>query len=57
MVIVLLIAATLIFIGIVALVIRKSGPRSPDAFPGRDRFKVVGPGEARPKEPRATGLN
>ena len=57
MVIILLIAATLIFIGIVALVIRKSGPRSPEALPGRDRFKVVGPGEARPKEPRATGLN
>ena len=57
MVIVLLIAAALIFIGIVALVIRKLGPRSPEALPGRDRFKVVGPGEVRPKEPRATGLN
>lgn len=56
MIIILLIAATLIFIGIVILVIRGSG--GANTVPaGRDRFKVVGPGEARPKEPRATGLN
>jgi preprotein translocase subunit SecG len=56
MVIVILFAA-LILIGLVLLVIRKSGPTSPVASPGRDRFRNAGPGDAKPKEPRATGLN
>ena len=56
MVIVLLIAATLIFIGIVILVIRRAGGAK-TVPTGRDRFKAVGPGEVRPKVPRATGLN
>jgi hypothetical protein len=56
MAIILLIAA-LILICVAFFVIRNFNRRAPVASPGRDRFRHVGPGEAKPKEPRATGLN
>jgi hypothetical protein len=56
MVIILLIAA-LILIGVAALVVRNFNQRAPVAAPGRDRFRHAGPGEVRPKEPRAPGLD
>ena len=53
---IVLIIAALILIGIVLLVFKLRGGQN-SAPVGRDRFKHVGPGEAKPKEPRATGLN
>lgn len=53
---VVLIIAALILIGVVILIIRRPGRPSPaDAVP--DRFHSVGPGEAKPRENRATGPN
>jgi hypothetical protein len=53
---ILLIVAAVILIGIVLLILKlRGGTGSPPV--GRDRFKHVGPGEAKPKEPRATGLD
>ena len=60
---ILLLIAALILIGIILLLIRKSGPISPMAAPGpvatpnKDRFKVVSRSEVKPIEPRATGIN
>jgi hypothetical protein len=53
---ILLIIAALILIGVVLLILRVRGSKSISPL-GRDRFKHVGPGEAKPKEPRATGLD
>jgi hypothetical protein len=53
---ILLIIAALILIAIILLVVRKSGARR--RLPvAPDRFKDVGPGEPKPKEPRAPGLD
>lgn len=54
---ILLIIAALILIGVVILIIKTSGRSGATAPPGRDRFRSVGPGEAKPKEHRATGLD
>jgi hypothetical protein len=53
---ILLIIAALILIAVVLLILKMRGG-SNTARPGRDRFRHVGPGEAKPKEPRATGLD
>ncbi|MGB7189982.1 MAG: hypothetical protein WBD10_07595 [Acidobacteriaceae bacterium] len=53
---ILLIIAALILIGVIVLLVKKSGTGNR----GRtvpDRFKDVGPGEPRPKGPRASGLD
>lgn len=55
MVIVLIVAA-LILIDAILLVVKARGGSS-SAPVGRDRLKEVGPGEAKPKEHRATGLD
>lgn len=53
---ILLVIAALILIAVVLLILKlRGGTSSPET--GRDRFKHVGPGEAKPKEPRATGLD
>jgi hypothetical protein len=54
---ILLIIAGLILIGIIALIVKARGGNKSSAPVGRDRFKHAGPGEAKPKEPRATGLD
>jgi hypothetical protein len=54
---ILLIIAGLILIGIIALIVKARGAKGSRAPSGRDRFRHVGPGEAKPKEPRATGLD
>lgn len=52
---ILLLIAGLILIGIVLLLIGKSG-RARRAS-AADRFKHVGPGEAKPEKPRTSGLD
>jgi hypothetical protein len=51
---ILLIIAALILIGVIVLLFRNSGRRSRGAAVP-ERFKDVGPGEPKPKTPRATG--
>ncbi len=54
---IVLVIAAIILIGIIMLVVRKSGGSNTPA-PGRDRFKHPGPGEAKPEDkPRAAGLD
>lgn len=52
---ILLLIAGLILICIVLLLVGKSGRARGSSVP--DRFKHVGPGEAKPKGPRASGLD
>lgn len=56
MAIILLIAA-LILICVAFLIVRSFNSRAPVAAPGRDRFRHKGPGEVKPKGPRATGVD
>lgn len=51
---IVLVIAALILIGIIMLVVKKSGGSDTPA-PGRDRFRH--PGEAKPEKPRADGLD
>lgn len=51
---IILILAALILIGIIAFLIGKSGKAK---VAGEARFREAGPGEPRPKEKRADGLN
>ena len=53
---ILLIIAAIILICIVLLVAKKSGRRRSNAV-GQERFRDVGPGEPKPKQPRETGLD
>lgn len=53
---IILVIAALILIVIVLLILKvRGGTGNPPV--GRDRFKHAGPGEVKPKEPRATGLD
>lgn len=52
---ILLLIAGLILIGIVLLLVGKSGRARRGSVP--DRFKHTGPGETKPKGPRASGLD
>lgn len=52
---ILLLIAAFILICVIVLVVKNRGLSRRAATP--DRFKHVGPGEAKPKEPRATGLD
>jgi hypothetical protein len=51
---ILLIIAAIILICIVLLVAKKSGARRSAAV-GQERFRDIGPGEPKPKQPRASG--
>jgi len=48
------IIAAIILICIILLIAKKSGRRRSTAV-GQERFRDVGPGEPRPKEPRESG--
>lgn len=52
---ILLLIAGLILIGIVLLLVGRSGRARRASSP--DRFKHAGPGEVKPKGPRASGLD
>lgn len=54
---ILLIIAALILICIAVLIVRNFNRRSPEAAPGRDRFRHAGPGEVKPHENRSPGLD
>lgn len=54
---IVLVIAAIILIGIIMLVVRKSGGSNTPAS-GRDRFRHPGPGVPKPEDkPRATGLD
>jgi hypothetical protein len=53
---IIIIIGALILLAIVLLILKLRGGSSTAPL-GRDRFKHVGPGETKPKEPRATGLD
>jgi hypothetical protein len=55
--VILFLVTALILICVALLVVKNFTGRPPVAAPGRDRFRHAGPGEVKPKEPRATGLN
>ena len=57
MVIIILLFAALLLICVAFFVVRNFNRGAPVAAPGRDRFRHAGPGEVRPKVPRATDLD